>query len=338
MSDMPFQIGGCQLASNLCLSPLAGYTNLPFRLTVREVGGLGLATTDLVNARSILERNHKALKLIETSPEDRPLSVQLFGGVPEEMRDAAVYVESLGIAMVDINMGCPVRKVVQVGGGSAMMTELTKTAALVKGMIDAVKIPVPIQVGGGSQILSVVPTLRAGQWTELSYAVEEAYKEVLRNGKNYCIQVILLSDGTDTCGGDSADVLGYTKKIMDVNPGCNKINVVSLTDKLDKVDIDLYDKIEQIGNKDDKAKARRVNAAREKKDVEKAIEEAIAEVLEEKEKAIETGWESGEKKENEKDGGKKKDVIKKDKPKKEAKEEKEQKAEEAKEQGKNGNN
>lgn len=142
MSEIPFQIGGCQLASNLCLSPLAGYTNLPFRLTVREVGGLGLATTDLVNARSILERNHKALKLIETSPEDRPLSVQLFGGVPEEMRDAAVYVESLGIAMVDINMGCPVRKVVQVGGGSAMMNELSKTAALVKGMVDGVKIPV----------------------------------------------------------------------------------------------------------------------------------------------------------------------------------------------------
>lgn len=135
-------MGGLALESNLCLSPLAGYTNLPFRLTVREIGGLGLATTDLVNARSILERNHKALKLIETCPEDRPLAVQLFGGVPEEMRDAALYVESMGVAMVDINMGCPVRKVVQVGGGSAMMTELSKTAQLVKGMVDAVKIPV----------------------------------------------------------------------------------------------------------------------------------------------------------------------------------------------------
>src|SRR5207237_4237631 len=62
--------------------------------------------------------------------------------VPEEMRDAAQYVESIGISSVDINMGCPVRKVCRVGGGSAMMTELDRTAMLVKGMVDAVKIPV----------------------------------------------------------------------------------------------------------------------------------------------------------------------------------------------------
>src|SRR5213080_2827724 len=92
------RIGPLTLNSNLFLSPLAGYTNLPFRLTVREVGGLGLATTDLVNARSLLEKNPKALKLIETSPADRPLAVQLFGAVPEEMRDAAICLESIGIA------------------------------------------------------------------------------------------------------------------------------------------------------------------------------------------------------------------------------------------------
>src|SRR6516165_8651180 len=136
------RIGSLDLASNLFLSPLAGYTNLPFRLVVRELGGVGLCTTDLVNARSLLEKREKAFKLIETRPADSPLAVQLFGSVPEEMRDAAVYLESVGIASVDINMGCPVRKVCKVGGGSAMMTELDKTAALVKGMVNAVKIPV----------------------------------------------------------------------------------------------------------------------------------------------------------------------------------------------------
>ncbi len=136
------QLGSLDLKSNLFLSPLAGYTNLPFRLTIRELGGLDLATTDLVNARSLLEKNPKALKLIETCPADRPLAVQLFGSVPEEMRDAALCLESLGIASVDINMGCPVRKVCRVGGGSAMMTELSKTAQLVEGMVRALKIPV----------------------------------------------------------------------------------------------------------------------------------------------------------------------------------------------------
>ena len=136
------RIGALTLQSNLFLSPLAGYTNLPFRLVVREIGGVGLCTTDLVNARSLLEKNKNAFKLIETRPADSPLAVQLFGSVPGEMRDAAAKIESLGFASVDINMGCPVRKVCNVGGGSAMMTELAQTAALVRGMVNAVKIPV----------------------------------------------------------------------------------------------------------------------------------------------------------------------------------------------------
>ena len=136
------RIGPIELSSNLFLSPLAGYTNLPMRETLREIGGLGWATTDLVNARSLLERNPTALKLSATSPADRPLAIQLFGSVPEEMRDAAVMCQELGVQSVDINMGCPVRKVVNIGGGSAMMTELDKTAVLVRGMIGAVKIPV----------------------------------------------------------------------------------------------------------------------------------------------------------------------------------------------------
>ncbi len=157
------QIGNLTLESNLFLSPLAGYTNLPFRLVVREVGGLGLATTDLVNARSLLEKRSKALKMIETRAADTPLAVQLFGSVPEEMRDAAAYLESAGIASVDINMGCPVRKVCRVGGGSAMMTELDKTARLVKGMVDALKIPVTakMRLGWDDQNLTAPDLARA---------------------------------------------------------------------------------------------------------------------------------------------------------------------------------
>jgi tRNA-dihydrouridine synthase B len=136
------RLGPHELSSNLFLSPLAGYTNLPMRLTIRELGGLDWATTDLVNARSLLEQNRRALQLIQTCPADRPLAVQLFGSVPAEMRDAALLLESSGYASVDINMGCPVRKVTRIGGGSTMMTELKKTATLVRGMVEAVKIPV----------------------------------------------------------------------------------------------------------------------------------------------------------------------------------------------------
>jgi nifR3 family TIM-barrel protein len=136
------RIGKLELGSSLCLSPLAGYTNLPMRLTLRELGGLGWVTTDLVNARSLIERNPVALKMVETTAADQPMAIQLFGSVPEEMREAARICEGLGAQAVDINMGCPVRKVTRIGGGSAMMTELGKTAALVHAMVTAVGIPV----------------------------------------------------------------------------------------------------------------------------------------------------------------------------------------------------
>lgn len=157
------RIGRHEFPSNLFLSPLAGYTNLPFRLVVREIGGLDWATTDLVNARSLLERNPRALQLVRTSPVEKLLAVQLFGAVAEEMRDAAAAVEAMGIASVDINMGCPVKKVVGIGGGSAMMTELRKTQALVRGMVEAVKIPVTakMRLGWDSENLTAPDLARA---------------------------------------------------------------------------------------------------------------------------------------------------------------------------------
>ena len=115
------------------------------------------------SARSLLEKRSKAFKLIETRPADSPLAVQLFGSVPEEMRDAAQFLESSGVASIDINMGCPVRKVCNVGGGSAMMREHDKTAALVRGMVNAVKIPVTakMRLGWDDQNITAPELARA---------------------------------------------------------------------------------------------------------------------------------------------------------------------------------
>ena len=137
-----FSLGQLQLKSNLFLSPLAGYTNLPFRLVIREIGGVDLCTTDLVNARSLIEQNPKALKLIETNKQDSPLSVQLFGGVKEEMRDASIILNEHGVDSIDVNMGCPVPKVTKTGGGASMMNELPKTQELIRSMVDAVDVPI----------------------------------------------------------------------------------------------------------------------------------------------------------------------------------------------------
>jgi nifR3 family TIM-barrel protein len=134
------------LESHYLLSPLAGFTNLPFRRIIREIGGLGLATTDLVNARSLLAKSPKALELIATCPGDTPLAVQIFGSEPEMMVDAARELEARGVASVDINMGCPVNKVVTNGSGASMMCRRDETISLVEKVVHAVRIPVTVKM------------------------------------------------------------------------------------------------------------------------------------------------------------------------------------------------
>src|SRR5438045_5319734 len=140
-TPQPLQLGRLQLASRWLLSPLAGYTNLPFRLAVRELGGIGLATTDLVNARALLRGSVKSLDLIDTCEADRPVAIQLYGSDPVEMSEAARWLQDYGASVVDINMGCPVHKVTRGGGGSAMMCETDKTIHLVQSVVRAVTIP-----------------------------------------------------------------------------------------------------------------------------------------------------------------------------------------------------
>src|SRR6516162_6389573 len=97
----PLRIGGVELSSRFTLAPLAGYTNLPFRLSIRDVGSCGLATTDLVNARAILEKSKRTHELLATTPEDRPLAIQIYGsGV--EMARGAQWLEEFGATVIDI--------------------------------------------------------------------------------------------------------------------------------------------------------------------------------------------------------------------------------------------
>ncbi len=141
----PIAIGGITIPSRFFLAPLAGYTSLAYRLAVRENGGLGLATTDLVNARAVLENRPRSAELSQTCPEDRPIAIQLYGHVIAEMVEAARRMVAQGATIIDINMGCPVRKVVKSGGGSALMCESDTAYRLVEAMVSAIA-PVPVTV------------------------------------------------------------------------------------------------------------------------------------------------------------------------------------------------
>lgn len=146
MFPQVLHFGRLALPSRYLLSPLAGYTNLPFRRIVRQLGGVGLATTDLVSARALIAESPKSLRLIDTCEEDRPFAVQIFGGDPVVMRDAAQFLQARGVDSIDINMGCPVARITAGGAGSAMMCQADATLRLVQTVVESVQIPVTVKM------------------------------------------------------------------------------------------------------------------------------------------------------------------------------------------------
>ncbi len=142
----PVHYGRLALQSRYLLSPLAGFTTLPFRRIVRRIGGVGLATTDLVNARALLTRNERTMQMVETHPEDRPFAVQIFGSEPDVMADAARLLVELGVDTIDINMGCPVNRIAGAGAGAGMMCNTTSTLRLAQTVVEAVTVPVTIKM------------------------------------------------------------------------------------------------------------------------------------------------------------------------------------------------
>lgn len=144
--NAPLCLGSLPLRHPLMLSPMAGYTNLPFRSAIRAMGGLSVATTDLVNARSLLELNPKAVRMVSACSDDRPLGVQLFGANKDELSDAARFLEDLGVDFIDINLGCPSDKVTRCGAGAALMQDEELTEELVEAVVRAVRLPVTVKM------------------------------------------------------------------------------------------------------------------------------------------------------------------------------------------------
>ena len=140
------RIGNRTLATRYFLAPLAGYTHLAFRRVVRECGGVGQATTDLVQATHLVSGTRWARELVATHPEDQPLSVQIYGGVTDHIVRAAQWLEDRGYGAVDINMGCPMAKITGQGGGARLMCDNNGACTLVGSVVNAVKIPVTVKM------------------------------------------------------------------------------------------------------------------------------------------------------------------------------------------------
>ena len=142
----PLRIGPREMPSRFSLAPLAGYTQHAFRLALRELGGLGLATTDLVQAGMLISGRPRSQHLIATSRGDRPLSVQIFSGRRAELVKAARWLADHGYEGIDINMGCPMAKVNSQGGGARLMCDSDGACATVGAVVDAVSLPVTVKM------------------------------------------------------------------------------------------------------------------------------------------------------------------------------------------------
>lgn len=146
MAATPITIGGRLLSTRFFLAPLAGYTQLAFRLVLRRTGGLGLATTDLVLASMLWSERPKSMDLVQTCPEDRPLSVQIFGGETIHLVKAARWLKEHGYEAIDINMGCPMAKVNGSGGGARLMCNVDSAVTMVSRVLEAVDLPVTVKM------------------------------------------------------------------------------------------------------------------------------------------------------------------------------------------------
>jgi tRNA-dihydrouridine synthase B len=144
----PLQIGPVTIAAPVILAPMTGVTDMPFRVLVRRYGS-GLNVTEMVASQAAIRETRQSLQKAAWAPVENPVSMQLVGCTPYEMGEAAKLSEDRGAAIIDINMGCPVRKVTNGDAGSALMRDLDSAGAIIKGVVEAVGVPVTLKMRMG---------------------------------------------------------------------------------------------------------------------------------------------------------------------------------------------
>ena len=143
------KIGSVSLEQPVALAPMAGMTDTAFRRLVKRMGGCGLVVTEMVSSEGLVRGIGRTLEYAEYTEEERPVSIQIFGGDPAVMADAAQVVEGMGADIVDINMGCPVPKIAKHNAGCSLMREPAHAAEVVRAMARAVRIPVTVKMRAG---------------------------------------------------------------------------------------------------------------------------------------------------------------------------------------------
>src|SRR5438552_14103488 len=155
------KVGAIDLAPPLALAPMAGMTDTAFRRLVKRHGGCGLVVSEMVSSEGLVRGIDRTLEYAEYTEEERPVSIQIFGGDPVKMADAAQIVEGMGADVVDVNMGCPVPKIAKHHAGCSLMREPAHAASVIEAMTKKVRLPVTVKMRAGWNETSInAPDLR----------------------------------------------------------------------------------------------------------------------------------------------------------------------------------
>lgn len=233
MIGVPLQIGSVKLASNMMLAPMAGYCDLAWRLTCRSYGGVGLACTDLLSPHGLIRGTQQSLDLAATNDQDKPVGMQLYGADPEIMADGARWAADHDATIVDINMGCPVDKVVKKDGGSKLMCDLDQAVgvaeAVRKALPDGIPLTVKMRLGWDEEAVnsSCAPTLACrlidvgaaaitvhGRTTEMRFRGQcrhEDIKDVVDAVRDHTDGAVpVIGNGDVTSAQDAVDMINST--------------------------------------------------------------------------------------------------------------------------------
>ena len=144
-----FKIRETVIDPPLILAPIAGHTDSLFRQAIKRLGGCGLVISELVSTEGMTRRQERTFHLTRFAEEERPISIQIFGADPARMADSAAMVQEMGADIVDINLGCPVKKVVRQGGGSNLLRDLSLLERIFNAVRQATRIPLTVKIRAG---------------------------------------------------------------------------------------------------------------------------------------------------------------------------------------------
>ncbi|MDL2281116.1 tRNA dihydrouridine synthase DusB [Selenomonadales bacterium OttesenSCG-928-I06] len=179
------RIGNLLLKNKFFLAPMAGFTDKPFRILAKEAG-CGLVYSEMISDKGLLYNNSKTLEMLSIEETERPIAIQIFGSEPETMAEAAKIVEAKGADIIDINMGCPVLKVVKNGSGSMILRDPILAYKIMREVVRAVDIPVTVKIrkGWSKEEITGIEVARLAQAAGVSaVAVHGRTREEFYSGK-----------------------------------------------------------------------------------------------------------------------------------------------------------